>query len=173
MPWAMGCAAEQVEETQVVVLAEGEACAVAREAGVLLNAYRVMVFDFGGADPSADEPPCVDCLRNGRCPLRQQQCVCARPLPPSTVTINRQLEGLRLASIPPDRPYCVGMFGFGIPGLPPPAEGVSEECDCDFGGLEPAVGSCGVSAFPTEVRENSAAIFVSVDCRPGCPMLTR
>lgn len=166
---ASGCRGEEVFETQALVLAETEACAMATATGVRVNAYRVVLFELT-EPPNAEDPrlPCAACLEDGTCPIAQLACRCGGRIPPNTLPLNRELEGIRFPMLDPDGGYCVGMVGYEVDGLAPRASPAAD-CDCGFGGAELSGASriCGVTPFPFVVEENSAFIPITVDCRPG------
>lgn len=170
-----GCAGEEVFETQVLAFAETEACREAAAAGATVNAYRVRLLEFQ-ATPGESDVPCGECLREGRCPLVDQVCACGTPRPPRTVSINRQLEGLRFDGLDPGSRYCVAVIGFELPELAPPTGDETVECPCDFGGLDLTGTSrlCGGSPFPGTVGENAPSLLVQLDCPArGCPFIER
>lgn len=165
-----GCpAGEEVFETQVLVVAETELCEEARDMGRLVNAYRVILYEFGGTGGDTADNRCLGCLRTGNCTPVAQACICAPPLPPATNTINGQLAGLRLEDLDPEQEYCIGLQGFHIESIP---DGVSRRCPCDLEGLDlTRTGRvCGVSIAPGTVDENSAAFLIGADCRFVCPL---
>ena len=49
------CAEQSIEETQTLVFAESEACAVAAASGVRVNHYRAILFAFNGFDEESGE----------------------------------------------------------------------------------------------------------------------
>ncbi len=158
-----GCAQQPIEETQALVVAESEACQMAAMGMEQVNRYQAYLFAFTGADPDSAQPPCVECIVNGRCPLVERACGCTEPHPPLTGAINRQIAGLAFRDIEPDRPYCVALLAMDDPtSMLGPGE-PREACEC-LGASGAPVTSCGLSPFPGFVEENASAVFVSMDC---------
>lgn len=167
-----GCA-EEVFETQVLVLAETEACTMAAEGGVTVNAYRAVLFEMT-EPPSPDDTraPCFACLDDETCVPHEMACRCSAPIPPLTVPLNRMLDGVRFSALDPDVRYCIALAAHDIVGLDTPAEG-STECACDFGGVDVTGTSrlCGVTPFPARVGENEPFVPIAAECpMMGCPM---
>jgi hypothetical protein len=170
---ALGCAAEPIVDTQVIVVAETNACEADRAAMERINAYKVTVIEFTPTmSGEADLAPCYRCLTPGSgCREVETKCWCAEPRVPTTVTINSQLDGLRFESMEQGKAYCLGLVGYSLPGVSPPDGQSAAECDCD-----PRMASggtlklCGISPFPTTVGENAPAAIISADCRDRCPI---
>ena len=166
---ASGCVGVEVFETQVLVLAETEACDMAASSGERVNAYRVVLFRLTQPpNPDDPRPPCAACLEDGTCPIVGLECRCGGRVPPITTAFNRELEGLRFSMLDPDGAYCVGIVAYEAAELPPRLMPATE-CACDFRGadLTGASRACGVTPYPFVVEENAPFIPITVDCRPG------
>jgi len=169
---ATGCVDEQVVETQALVFAESRRCEMAAAAGDTVNAYRVVLYEFGGSDPDSTMPPCVSCLTEGRCRPVSVVCGCGPDTPPQTVPLNGQVGGLRFAGLDPGRRYCIAAAAFDVPGPSVPPSRRAQVCSCEHEGVDLAdvVRLCGVTPFPGVVDENAPAIVLPVECSPDCPV---
>jgi hypothetical protein len=167
-----GCGVE-VFETQLLVLAESEACTSAIARGTTVNAYRAALFEMTVPPREGDtRAPCFACFEDETCVLREMSCRCSVPTPPATVPLNRMLDGVRFADLDPEARYCMALVAHDVPALDAPAEG-SEDCACDFGGIDVTGTSrvCGATPFPARVGENESFVPLAADCPPlGCPM---
>jgi len=166
-----GCGSEQVAETQALIVAETLACVEARDNGDQVNAYAVAVYELMGPVDSPSAPPCVDCVMLGTCAPVATLCRCAPRRPPSTITFNDQLVGLRFSGLSPDARYCLGFVAYDYPDIALPPSARPMDCPCDAAGRDLVASrrACGVSPFPGHVGINAGAIIVSADCGPRCP----
>jgi hypothetical protein len=158
-----GCAEQSIEETQALVIAETEACQMAATDMVRINRYQAYLFAFTGADDTSTQPPCVNCIVTGRCPLLERTCGCTEPHLPLTGPINRHLSGLGFTDVEPDRPYCLALMGMDDPAAPVGPGERPTTCDC-LPATDAPTTACGLSPFPGFVEENSNVIFVSMEC---------
>jgi hypothetical protein len=126
----------------------------------------VLLLELDEFDPDDPRPPCVDCIGEGRCSPAAIQCRCGASVPPRTVALNRQLDGLRFSALDPSTSYCILLAAYDIPGAPPVDPPPADDCACDFGGVDltGTVRLCGISPFAANVGENEPFAPIPVDC---------
>ncbi len=166
---AGGCAAQPVEETQALVLAESLACRMATTRGDQINHYHAVLYEMMGPNPDENSPPCANCIGTPRCRAVDEACGCTEPHPPSTAPMNRHLSGLGFFDVTPQRPYCIAMIGVDDPASTTAPGDPSHACDC----VDPrttSITSCGVTPFPGVAEDNAGAVFVFMECGGACAL---